>query len=155
MKWQKKKMVKSKKPRKIWNIFSKKFERYLKEIWSKISLKLLQNLAQTISIPVIEMVWLYTYSYNYCTAVYVETLGKILGKFKSMFLEVFFRFLSNSGDNFVKNPRKFWGYLGEITREIKNFAGNCKILWYNSWGTLKKLLKKLEERNFKIFRKNF
>ncbi len=89
------------------NIFPEKFEKYLKEISSKISLKLFQNLAQAIPMPVIEIVWHYTYSYTFCAAVFVETVGKIFGKFKSMFLEVFFRFLGNFGDNFVKNLRKF------------------------------------------------
>ncbi len=37
-----------------------------------------------------------------------------------MFLEVFFRLLSDFGDNFVKNPVKFRSYLGEITRKMKN-----------------------------------
>ncbi len=54
---------------------------------------------------------------------------KFFGKFKSMFLEVFFRFLSEFGDNFVKNPGKFRSYLGEITRKIKNLLQ--KILGEN------------------------
>ncbi len=37
-----------------------------------------------------------------------------------MFLEVFFRFLIDFSDNFVKNRKKFWSCLGEITRKIKN-----------------------------------
>ncbi len=129
--------------REIWKISERNINQHFSE--------LLQNLVQTIPTPVIEMVWHCAYSYNSCTAVYVKTVGKIFRKFKSMFLEVFFRFLSNFGDNFVKNPRKFWSYRREITRKIQNFGGNCYIRRHNSW----EMLEKLAERNFKIFRKNF
>ncbi len=53
-----------------------------------------------------------------------------------MFLEVFSRFIRNFDDNFVKNPPKFRSYLGEITRKIKNFGRNCKILRYKDLCTL-------------------
>ncbi len=59
----------------------------------------------------------------------METVEKIFRKFKSM-LKVFFRFLSNFGDNSVKNPRKFWSYLGKIVRYfgiiLEKHEKNCE-----------------------------
>ncbi len=66
------------------------------------------------------------------------------GKFKSMFLEVFFKFLSNFGDNFVKNARKFQSYLGESTRKIKNLG---RIVRY--FGIVKKIVKKIGGQELK------
>ncbi len=58
-----------------------------------------------------------------------------------MFLKVFFRFLSNFGDNSARNPRKFRSYLGEIKRKIKNFG---EVVRYFSI-ILKKCLKNCEK----------
>ncbi len=130
MKWWKNDKIE--KPEKNLKYFSR-------EIWKISERNIKQNFSETS--PKSRSNYIYAsyrnglilHTYNFCTAIYVETAGKIFGKFKSMFLEVFFRFLSNFGDNFVKNPRKFWSYLGEITRKIKNLGENCKILRHYSW----------------------
>ncbi len=54
-----------------------------------------------------------------------------------MFLEIFFRFLSDFGDNFREGSEKILELPGRNYEEnkklvVKNFRRNCKILRHNS-----------------------